>query len=553
MDGWSAGWIEVERLLDDGEAAQALAAFTARLPFVGLFGAAALLPRVCAAAATAGHAELALSLASLAGPAGLPTTDPQALAILAAAAPEAALLRALEELDHEAGRERSAALFEQVAGRLPPMSEYWVYFRMSRIYAALRRFDACFVAAAMALQMEPRSPTSWPPAQEVFAWFHAAGRNAEAARTLRQWRAAFPNHALTDPATEAAVEAAAGDTGAAAGGRVDRVVVAADTRQPQAWFCYGEQVPRALRNLSGVLERRAASVSEIADAQLLVSDDAVVVQSADGAVLADLCVGELPERVRRRLAERGDAVEQLALDEAVLLSDSFPSPNLCHFLLDQATRLTLYRAAGVAVGTATVIGPDLLTPYQREIAARFGAGPWLGTRRHARVAVRRLHVSSTCRALQHPAHWAAEWTLAAARAAFGVSTAAPGRRRLLVSRADASYRRLANEDAAAALLEPHGFERIVPGRMALDEQVAAFADASHVVAVHGAALANIVFCAPGARLLEVFPANDGTWAYAMLAPALGVTYASMVGADAGGGDVTIDLDELRRWLADNAA
>ena len=538
---------------DDGPTA--LRAFTARLPFVGLFGSAAALPGMAAAATAAGQPDLALLLASLAGPSGPAASDAQALAILAAPAPETALLRALEALDQDSGRARSALLFEQVARCLPPMSEYWVYFRMARVYAALDRADACFVVSAMALQMEPRSPTSWSPAQAVFAWFHAQGRHAEAARVLRQWRAAFPGQPLTDPATAAAVEAVEAVEAGAGGeeardARVDRVVVAAGARSPQAWFCYGERLPQALRNLTGMLDRRAVSVSEVADAQLLVSDDAVVVQSADGAVLADLCVGELPELVRRRLAEQGDAVEQVALDTAVLVSDSFPAPNLCHFLLDQASRLALYRRAGVAVEQATVIGPDLTAPYQRQIAARFGAGGWLGTRRHARVAVRRLHVSSSCRALQHPAHWAAEWTLAAVREAFGV-TARPGSRRLLVSRMDANYRRLANEDAVAAALEPHGFERIVPGRMALDDQVAAFAAASHIVAVHGAALANTVFCAPGTRLLEVFPAHDGTWAYAMLAPALGVAYASMVGADAGGGDVTIDLDELRRWLGDD--
>ena len=161
---------------------------------------------------------------------------------------------------------------------------------------------------------------------------------------------------------------AAGDA-AISDQRPERVVLAADTRRPVPWFCYGEQMPRALRALTGALERRAVSVSQVVDATVLVSDDAVVVREADGMVLADLCVGELPELVRRRLAERGDAVERIALDEAVLVSDSFPSPNLCHFLLDQATRLALYRAAGVAVGAATVIGPELATPYQREIAA----------------------------------------------------------------------------------------------------------------------------------------------------------------------------------------
>ena len=88
-----------------------------------------------------------------------------------------------------------------------------------------------------------------------------------------------------------------------------------------------------------------------------------------------------------------------------------------------------------------------------------------------------------------------------------------------------------------------------PGRMGLDDQVAAFAAASHVVAVHGAALANLVFCPPGAHVLEIFPVGQGTWSYAIFTPTLRLDYATMVSPEAGG-DVTVDLDELRRWVGD---
>ena len=95
MDGSPADWLEVERLLDDEQDGAALRAFTARLPFAGLFGAATLLPRLSAVAARAGSADLALMLAALAGPAASPVTDAQGSAILLAPSPETALLRAL--------------------------------------------------------------------------------------------------------------------------------------------------------------------------------------------------------------------------------------------------------------------------------------------------------------------------------------------------------------------------------------------------------------------------------------------------------------------------
>ena len=45
-------------------------------------------------------------------------------------------------------------------------------------------------------------------------------------------------------------------------------------------------------------------------------------------------------------------------------------------------------------------------------------------------------------------------------------------------------------------------------RWALLEQVDAFAAAQVVVAPHGAALGNLVFCPPGVRVLELFAPRD---------------------------------------------
>jgi capsular polysaccharide biosynthesis protein len=48
-----------------------------------------------------------------------------------------------------------------------------------------------------------------------------------------------------------------------------------------------------------------------------------------------------------------------------------------------------------------------------------------------------------------------------------------------------------------------GFETLDPMRTPNLRTV--MAEATHVVAVHGAALANLVFCAPGTRVLEIMP------------------------------------------------
>ena len=60
------------------------------------------------------------------------------------------------------------------------------------------------------------------------------------------------------------------------------------------------------------------------------------------------------------------------------------------------------------------------------------------------------------------------------------------KRRLFISRADATVRRLINEDEVYAALEPLGFELFVPGAHSFIEQVETFSNAECIVGPHGA-------------------------------------------------------------------
>ena len=65
-------------------------------------------------------------------------------------------------------------------------------------------------------------------------------------------------------------------------------------------------------------------------------------------------------------------------------------------------------------------------------------------------------------------------------------------------------RRLVDEEALWPRLEQRGFVRIDPGTMSVRDQIDHFAAADAIVGLHGAALSNLVFAKPGARVLEIF-------------------------------------------------
>ena len=90
---------------------------------------------------------------------------------------------------------------------------------------------------------------------------------------------------------------------------------------------------------------------------------------------------------------------------------------------------------------------------------------------------------------------------------------------------------LINEDELLRALEPMGFELMVPEQLDFAGQAAAFAQASAIVAPHGAGLANMVFSDP-LPVLELFPDNYVTWHYYTLARAAGHEYWYALGAAA---------------------
>jgi capsular polysaccharide biosynthesis protein len=106
-------------------------------------------------------------------------------------------------------------------------------------------------------------------------------------------------------------------------------------------------------------------------------------------------------------------------------------------------------------------------------------------------------------------------------------------------------------DAVLAALAPLGFRRYEMETLPLDEQVRLFYDAEVVVAAHGAGLANLLFCGPSARLVELFPHSFVIPTYYLLCCALGLPYRLVRGKEPGRyDDFTVDVPLLLQQLHD---
>ncbi len=131
-------------------------------------------------------------------------------------------------------------------------------------------------------------------------------------------------------------------------------------------------------------------------------------------------------------------------------------------------------------------------------------------------------------------------------------------RRIYLSRADAPRRRERPLAELEHVLRAHDFEIVAIDPVRPWEQVRTCRGADVIAGVHGAALTNLIFMAPGGRLLELRHGDDAIFfdAFRPLTRAIGVEHHVQIcrpaqadyGWETNNADLIIDLDLLRENL-----
>lgn len=104
-----------------------------------------------------------------------------------------------------------------------------------------------------------------------------------------------------------------------------------------------------------------------------------------------------------------------------------------------------------------------------------------------------------------------------------------GHERIYISRDDAKRRKIINEDLVMSKLAAYGFKKVTMRRMSFLQQVQLFHSAEVIIAPHGAALANLVFCRPGTKVVDIFSPNYVNPCYWYLSSYVGLDYHYLFG------------------------
>ncbi len=249
----------------------------------------------------------------------------------------------------------------------------------------------------------------------------------------------------------------------------------------------------------------------------------------------------------------------LRVDERVGTLASRGDSNYYHFLMDVLPRIgVLEQAPGIAAPDRWYVAAQ--TRFQRELLDLMGIDE---ARRIDRI--QHPHLSARCLIAPGPPTMYVvnpPWVVAYLREHLlpaGLERV-PGRHIYVTRGATVNNRGVRNEDELIRQLGERGFAAVDPGAMSVREQIEAFAQASVIVAPHGAALANTVFMSPGAALVELFTAGGVVadyWKMAGGVPGLSYYYLDGAGRPVDlsrnrthmlVNDIEVDLDALAELL-----
>jgi len=153
-------------------------------------------------------------------------------------------------------------------------------------------------------------------------------------------------------------------------------------------------------------------------------------------------------------------------------------------------------------------------------------------------------------------HHAPSWAIGYLRSTFAseLRNAADNPTAIYLIRGNAPWRRVRNEEEVIAHLAKNGIESVDLSRHTFSEQIEIISSAKLIIALHGAALANLIFGMGGARVLEIFASAGNQKIYRAIAAHRGMIYHYFlaqpipIGSDPNRFDAIIPLHKLDRAL-----
>ena len=250
---------------------------------------------------------------------------------------------------------------------------------------------------------------------------------------------------------------------------------------------------------------------EARDARVLFTGVSWMVNGVDGEELLRWNVDD--ERAAASLAARPKRLRGTTM----ILAASAGASCYYHWMLEILPRLALLERRGTPLASIDrFLVRRIVGDWQLDTLARLGirrSRVFETERRPELHCERVLHVELACGINLKMPRFVPLW----ARHAFAAEAVDGPRTKLYVGRPPGVRRGVSNEAAMRPLLEAAGFEIVVMEGRTVAEQAALLARADVVIAPHGGALTNMIFCRPGTKVVELLSRHVYPYYYGLAA------------------------------------
>ncbi|MCE5294562.1 MAG: glycosyltransferase family 61 protein [Chlamydiales bacterium] len=246
-----------------------------------------------------------------------------------------------------------------------------------------------------------------------------------------------------------------------------------------------------------------AFVVTLRDGVVCNKEDSQAVATASGKLVTDLSHSwKIPVEQHPILQQREFPTLQYVDEKVAILHTTGAHYNYYHWMIDLLPRIDLIRKSGLQPVKYYLRAP--IFPYQKETLQKLGIQekdclyvedyPFL-------KAKELIGPSLAAPPFKVPIpHWATQFL----RSSFLPNEILQPTERIYISRKQASSRRVVNEEELLPFLERNNFKVVVLENLTVAQQAHLFASARTIIAVHGAALTNLVFSAKGTQVIELF-------------------------------------------------
>jgi capsular polysaccharide biosynthesis protein len=288
----------------------------------------------------------------------------------------------------------------------------------------------------------------------------------------------------------------------------------------------------------------------------------------DNKIILDMSMQYYRPNSIHPVYKRRELPQAKATTETVAVVNFIWDNNYYHWLGEVLARIHLLDKSGIRIDKY-IVKCNGSTRFQKETLAMLDIPEHMIVRSEPGMHLKpkRLIVPSfeTFRLQPFLPHSIPRWASRYLRTALSNRIGSPtdtGYRRIYVSREYAQVRKVTNEEQVCHLLSGYGFHKVLLESLTVAEQIRLFASADTIVAPHGAGLANLLFCRPGTKVLELYAPNYVNTVYWYLSNHFGLDYYYLFGegerlpVHSGDGDaerrtddITVDLQALGELVA----